>query len=451
MTRKIAVCSAVLALVCSVAPAVAGAAGDSYAVVVSKATAADAAWKPVADALLRKHGGRQIVYESDLNDALPELKAFFPRYTCFVARPEEVTRPFVGRVHDLVSRYDDDPYADTFWGILTGYDASNALAIATRSEPLTVHKVAAATEIALEMVEEGGWYDELVAGKKVWKEKGAAPAETKGADDSTHALADCLTQWNADLFVTSGHASERDWQLGYRYRNGFFKSQAGQMYGLDTQGERFAVKSDHPRVYLPVGNCLMGHITGPDSMALAWMNGVGVMQMIGYQEPTWFGYMGWGMLDMFVEQPGRYTLAEAFIANHHALNHELRRAPSKGLEFDRDVVAFYGDPRWEARMASGPCAWEQTLTEEKGVFTLTVLPRRGEKTFEAINKNGSQRGGRPLIQFLPHRVKKVKILEGEDLKPVITDDFVLVPNPGSCDPQRVYRVRFEAEKAVAGA
>ena len=67
----------------------------------------------------------------------------------------------------------------------------------------------------------------------------------------------------------------------------------------------------------------MGHIDGPDAMALAFMNSAGVDQMIGYTVPTWYGYGGWGMLDYFVEQPGRFTLAEAFYANQQALIHRL--------------------------------------------------------------------------------------------------------------------------------
>ena len=76
-------------------------------------------------------------------------------------------------------------------------------------------------------------------------------------------------------FVTSGHATERDWQIGYRYRNGSFRSKAGQLYGLDTQGRKFPINSPNPKVYLPIGNCLMGNINGKDAMALAWMQSLG--------------------------------------------------------------------------------------------------------------------------------------------------------------------------------
>jgi len=95
-----------------------------------------------------------------------------------------------------------------------------------------------------------------------------------------------------------------------------------------------------------------------------------------YTVPTWYGYAGWGCLDYFLEQPGRYTLAEAFFANTQALvtgwkpssRDRARGAGSRegpreagrageaarkaglgpqdaaGLLHDRDVLAFYGDP-----------------------------------------------------------------------------------------------------------
>jgi zinc protease len=290
-------------------------------------------------------------------------------------------------------------------------------------------------------------------------------------------LAKTLTEYLADLFVTSGHATERDWMIGFRYKNGFFKHAQGQLYGLDTQGRRIPIHSPNPKVYLPIGNCLMGHIDQPDCMALAWMNSAGVNQMIGYTVPTWYGYAGWGCLDYFVEQPGRYTFTEAFFANEAALIHRLQtyfgdaakaeldangRAKSpvqitdqaraaglngndaRGLLYDRDTVAFYGDPAWMARMAETRLAWTQTLTEKAGTWTLEIKPNLGEKSFAPINTNGSQRGGRPIIEFLPRRVKEVKVLEGTELKPLVTDNFILIPNPGVCEPTKTYRVRFQA-------
>jgi zinc protease len=418
-----------------------------------------------------------------VTESLPELARQFPRYICFVARPNEAGTKFVADVNRLTRQLDDDPYTDAIWGILTGYDAKCALRIAALKEPLVIHRVAAGTEVELSQCDEGIWYSELKRGKMVRKAAGNKPADDTGPADSTKALVESLNDYQAQLFITSGHATERDWQIGYGYRNGQFRSHAGELFGVDTKGQRIPVASNNPKVYLPVGNCLMGHIDGPDAMALAFMNSAGVDQMIGYTVPSWYGYGGWGLLDYFVEQPGRYTLAEAFYVNQQALlnrleayfsnvekinfgNNEaeftLSEAAKKahltlndgrGLLYDRDTVAFYGDPAWSAMMAPGPLAWEQTLHAKNGRYEFEIIPRNGEKTFDTLNNNGSQRGGRPIIELLPHRIKaaSVQITEGADLQALVTGNFVLVPRPEHCDPQRSYRVVFTAERANPGA
>jgi zinc protease len=445
--------------------------------VVSRSTYDDPQWKPVTEALMAKHQGTVITFDAAVKDSLANLQKALPQYVCFVAKPGETNKEFVTAVNRLTRRINNDPYTDAIWGILTGYDAACALRIAKHKEPLVIRRVAAGTEVELKLCDEGVWYCELNQGKMVRKQPGIEPEQLKCPEDTTKAFVDALSL--CQLFVTSGHATERDWQIGYRYRNGLFRSHAGELFGLDTRGQRFPVHSESPKVYLPVGNCLMGHIDGPDAMALAFMKSAGVYQMIGYTVPTWYGYGGWGLLDYFLEQPGRFTLAEAFFANQQALIHRLetyfpgiatqedfgqpenRELPpqarkaglswtdARGLLYDRDNVAFYGDPAWSARMARGPLAWEQTLTERDGEYRFEVRPLRGERTFEPVNTNGSQRGGRPIVQLLPRRLQahSVQVLEGDDLKPLVTSNFILVPNPGRCDPLRLYRVVFRAAPA----
>ncbi len=122
----------------------------------------------------------------------------------------------------------------------------------------------------------------------------------------------------------------------------------------------------------------------------------------------------------------------------------LTAQDAAGLLFDRDVVAFYGDPAWAVRMAPGLCAWDQRLTVTDGLYRFEVAPQEGEATFRPVNSNGSQRGGRPIVAWLPHRIGKAEILEGQDLRPTIADDFMLIPLPDRCEPGRTYRVVFRA-------
>ncbi len=116
----------------------------------------------------------------------------------------------------------------------------------------------------------------------------------------------------------------------------------------------------------------------------------------------------------------------------------------RGLRFDRDVVAFYGDPAWDARMADEKLQFRQSLTEHDDTLTLEVVPLDGARSYAPVNTNGSQRGGRPIIQFLPRRLGPVEFVEGMDWTPVVTDTFVLVPLPPA-DSTKPIRVSFRSE------
>jgi hypothetical protein len=52
-----------------------------------------------------------------------------------------------------------------------------------------------------------------------------------------------------------------------------------------------------------------------------------------------------------------------------------------------------------------------------------------------------------MIQFLPHPLSDIQLADGGDLKPVITGQFILIPNPGKCDPAKPYHVTFRAKVA----
>lgn len=441
----------------------------AYAVVVSEQTYADAGWRKAVEALISRHKATLLVYSSPVSGTRAALAEVFPRYACFVAQPEEANRAFVVAVHRLTRALDDDPYTDVFWGILTGYDAEDALRIATHDKPLIITRGAGGTSLDLDAFQEGLWFSEGEKGAKFVKLPGRSGKE-QCPDDSTAEIVETLNTFRPQIFVTSGHATPRDWQIGYSYRNGQFRCQDGQLFGLDLAGKKHLVNSPEPKVYLPAGNCLMGLIPDRQAMALAWIHTGGAYQMIGYVVSTFYGRGGWGTRDYFIGQADRFTFNEAFIANNIALVHELEtRFPKNaktnldeydletdetllgrltqkhhvedkdelGLLWDRDTVAFYGDPAWPARMAATRSpAWRQTLTEQDGLFTLKLICER----------NGGF-GGKPAVQFLPRRVRNVELLEGRDLRPVIADNFVLLPDAPSLKQGDTLTVVFTARPA----
>lgn len=438
-----------------------------YTVLVSKSTAGDDAWRKVADSLAAKHGGELITFEQSPGELKKRLGGkTAPRWICWVARPQELGALPVAQMHRLARGLDEDPYMDCRWGIVTGRDAAVAAKVVAEQSPLVIRNVGASTSFAADCVERGRWFSEFTAGETWVKEAGGKAEKKQGDADSTASIVKFLNDGKPDCFITSGHATENDWQPGYKYRNGTFGHRHGILLGKALDGTEHTVDSPNPKVYLASGNCLIGNIPASgDCMALAWIGSGGARQMIGYTVPTWFGYAGWGVLDYFVEQPGRFTLQEAWMANQLALAWKLGQVDPKlvteepkpgttkgngdgsGLLHDRDVTVFYGDPKWDARMAASPLRWNEELSEKSpGEFTWTITPLAGKDTFMPVDTNGSQRGGRPLVLLLPRRFATLELLEGDEWKPELADDFVLLPNPGAdkTPPEKIV-IRFRGK------
>ena len=428
---------------------------SDHAVVVRRGVYEDPDWQRVVDHLVQKHRAVVVLYPVTVAEARVELAESSPRYVAFVSPPEEIGRAFVLAVHRLTRALDPDPYGDALWGIVTGYSAADALALVRESRPLSVRRVLAGCGVDLESFREGEWYSECEQGQREVREPGGKPRKEKAPDDATEALVQALNRTAPDFVCTSGHATDRDWQIGYRFKSGQFRCARGQLFGLDTQNRRFPVHSPNPKVYGPAGNCLMGLVRDRDAMALAWMHSAGVRQMIGYTVSTWYGYAGHGTLKYFVNLQGQHTLAEAFFLNNQALldrlekespgalakkledydiesdasralgriagELEIRSRDGLGLMWDRDTLAFYGDPAWQARVdAVRTPDYEARLTHEPGadgrvLFKLTVQ----------VNRDG--RLCCPPAALLPFRVQDVVVQSRVDPAPLVTDDFVLWP------------------------
>ena len=413
-----------------------------YAIVASSWVLDDADWTKVVEALKAKHSEKfNVVVIRNDEKMFGKLRAVFPKYACFVVKPEEASKANLAAIWQTTRALDDDPYGDVIWGIITGFNADDALRMAQVEDRPTV-KAAGGTAINLDLFEEGVCYDEGAKNRRRVKKPGSPMEVLEDApDDTTRAVAESLD--GAQLFVTSGHATQRNWQIGYNYKNGYFVSKNGQLYGKPSTGEEpFEINASGSKIYLASGNCLIGDIDGKNAMALAYFHSCNVDQMVGYVVPTWFGFMGWGTQGYYLGQPGRFTVAEAFFANNQALLSLLVRIEKgelkvptqflRGLLYDRDVYVLYGDPAWRNALAEQESGWAQTLKSEKTedgrtLWTFTVEPKKGDKSFELIDPNGSERGARPFFQFFPTRVADPQIVSGAEFNPVVVDNFILVP------------------------
>ncbi len=225
---------------------------------------------------------------------------------------------------------------------------------------------------------------------------------------------------------------------------------------LEEQHLPVLAPSTEPKVWVAAGNCLIGDARKTtDSMVVSALTDGGVTQFVGYVVPTWFGRAGWGTLGLWQQSRGGLTLSEAFFLNDHRVIEETRsRFPGAlavtfdaediesclrtdrqfndalgrlqatgvkvekdtlGLIHDRDVLALWGDPAWEARFdpAAKPHALFPTWKDTTDGLELQLT---AQADFE---------GDLPLC--LPRRFEKTPAVTAPDgLEVVAADDFVLV-------------------------
>lgn len=256
-------------------------AGD-YAVVVSEACLAAPGWREAVEALREKYDAEVIAYPAGRpQEALPRLRKRMPAYVCFLGQPEECGRPFVVAAHRLMRQLDDDPYGDALWGILTGYGPEDAVRVARLREPLVIRRGATSLGPGALARLEGGFASNEDKVSDFWTKDAGSTAIVHAAvsPDAARALAEALCARPVDVFTTSGHATERDWQIAYNIPGGSFRHENGNLFAQSTDGSRYPVASTNAKVYLPVGNCLIGRIDRRDCMATAWLHSGGVGQI----------------------------------------------------------------------------------------------------------------------------------------------------------------------------
>lgn len=404
---------------------------DTYAIVASKAVMDDPDWKAATvDALLAKHPGAKVaVWAFDVAEARARLTEWQPSFTAFVVRPEEAGTRFTIDVSHLCRTLDDDPYTDTFWGVVTGYDPAAAKALA-EAGPIAIERALDCAGCDLTAFGKAWRYTEDHRGTmNVW-ERGVTPTiqDVPCDTDNTRGFLERMTADRVQFLATSGHATQHDWQMGYCGPNMALRHKDGRLVAHDTKGQTHAAGSVEPKVCFASGNCLIGDVDSADCMALAWMRDGGARQFMGYTVTTWFGAQGWGTLGLFVDAAGLCTANEAFHFTNAGIVKALEetgvadvrdfrlgairlvnlpqtpgmaawaaREAQRGTHqgdiqkalrriagnlHDRDVVCFYGDPALDARIADG--RWRVlppsfVPERSRGTLTLSAEAREGAR------------------------------------------------------------------------
>lgn len=461
---------------------------NSYLIVAQKSIEADAEWSKVVDALRNKHKASVVYFEGSPREAILEIKSNRPRYIAFVDRPENIGRDYIMDLHRMSRTIDDDIFADYLWGVITGYDAQAALNMVNNStEPLRPKS----SVVTIMEMNSGKWFDRFGFvddhTKGLWGEKGAfEDTVTTEMLDPNLILAkfyDLYIKYDPDLVVTAAHADERrlempfslgaidcrDGQLytNYNYRRGNDTISRFRYFDGNTDPQPM-VESGKRKVYFAVGNCLIGNMNNTkESMAAAWMNGSNAATMIGYVVTTWHGRNGWGGLKYWVTNPGRYSLAEAIYLNQQDFlyqqsqwspgflsveypfdNGGFREAATilkegAGIEeptfdqigflHDRDVLAFYGDPKWDVRLQEVPGETDFSVSWKirKNQCVITI---KTEENFSLERMVGDKFKEEhvldiPFSYFFPKRLNNPRLAEGERWNAVVDENFLFIYDP----------------------
>lgn len=403
---------------------------DGYIVAVEKSSGRQ--WRAAADALAKKHSAKTVEYSSPAGFAAlaAEMEKSRPKYVCFVTPPGKAGRKFVAAAHDFMRSVGPGPYSETIWGVVTGYCAEDAVALSRA--PLSQKVESAATSMGSE-----GFLDKWQAGiasdensaDNLWvKRRGSAAVKVPTSGNIAKALAAAFNSVALDYFVTSGHASERDWQIIYNRNLGsLVHTPSAGLEFAEPGGRRHKLRSASLKVYIGAGNCLLGHIDSKASMATAWMHSAHVQEFAGYTVPSWYGFMGWGVKDLY--ETGRHSLAESCYLENQRLVWAGRRSPrghdAMGLEYDKNTFVYYGDP-----------AQKIMFPEDRTPYTVSVKGGRVRAEFIkdcVFPPLSDVKGARPLTVLLdaPPPGDVLYDAEGREVEnSVVTDRFLFIPAPG---------------------
>lgn len=469
---------------------------SDYLVIASECVMEDAEWAEVARAIATKHNAKVVTFTTAPREVLEQIREAYPRYVAIVDKPENIGRDYVIDLHKMCREMDEDIYGDFLWGIITGYDANAAMRMVDNStEPLLI-KDAVATIMELNSAkwfDNYAWVDDHTRG--LWGYKNGRDGEIVTSivekEEVLGKFCELYEAYDPDLIVTAAHATQKNLEMPYSL--GHIKPRDGKLYAhnIFTDEEFDINESGKRRVYTAVGNCLIGDMNNTcESMAAAWMNGSNVATMIGYVVTTWHGRSGWGALKYWVTSPDRYTLAEAVYMNQQDFLHqhsvwtpellnrdynycgkffeELTNAAQTlseavgreadldnpadwdmvGFWHDRDVLAYYGDPKWDVRLQSVDSERDYTITTtaKRGKYIITITTA---DSFSLERMRGDKFKQEhvldlPFNYFFPERLSNPRLAEGEEWNAVVDENFILIYD-AEFEPNSTYTITLNID------
>ncbi len=414
----------------------------TYAVVVKQSTYDQPDWAAVADTLIARYQGQLFVWNSSLSEVQAAVGAFRPTHIAFVCEALTASAGFVqNNLWPFTRALDADPYCDAVWGIVTGYNAEDAMRLSTCSG-FTVKTVLGGTNCC-----DAGYFPQGIASSEGTYNRYSVKrldspgtvAYTDGPTDRTEWLINMINDGiemfdNApvDIFMTSGHGNHNEWQLHYPTsgNEGFFRSANGQLYGDPRSGPNINANSVNPKIYLALGNCYVGKIQSMNSMAPAWIHTGGACMMTGYVIPEGSDSHQHGGTKAFFARQGLYTWPESFFLANQNLYFDIQNQTPGTDPPDLNGSALYGNPALYARLnvTAGVIPgsmYNEEVQVVQGAGRDTVTVRITMNRQDSPGYNGKWGNRHPTVLF-PFRADDVEIVSHNCLDVKVMDDFALL-------------------------
>lgn len=455
---------------------------NSYAVLIRDSLAQHTEWSKVAARLSELHQEAPIfTYKLYPAECKAQLQGVRPRFVAIVETPENLNKKYVIDLNMLSRQIDDDIYRDFMWGIVTGYTPQVAMRVVEdATKPLAIESLVS----TISELTGGEWFQEMVdiedqsMGTYWTKKRGEVKPVSHQADalkgvmrrgepapDLLPIFHNAMRALEPDLVVTASHATERNLEMPYSVGN--IKAVSGMLYTDFRSGAKPLFDADTElsrKVYLPIGNCLIGNMNGTKhSMACGWISSGGASCMIGYVVPTWYGRGGWGGLKYFLTNSGRLSCYPAFLLNDQEILHKLHKElpaldkePYKldmdyftigkklqkllgkneevdvhqiGFYYDRDVLAYYGDPAWEITLPAVEQYTDYSVnyqyTPKELIITVTTDANFRPENYKGRSWKDEHVDHLPLAFYFPQRVDKPTLKAPRKVK---MDDYILEEN-----------------------
>jgi hypothetical protein len=238
----------------------------TYAVVIMQSTYNDPDWQAVADALLARYGGQLFIWENSLNEIQDDVADFHPTHIGFICEISTTSPSFVqNSVWPFTRALDNDAYCDAAWGIITGYNAQDALNLVSGPTGFEVKTcLGGTTSCNVNYYTQGistseGTYNQYFV---KYPDSISTVAYSDGPTDRTEWLVTMINEGidifdydPVDIFYTSGHGGPNVWQMHYPTSGdeGYFRSSNGQVYGDPHTGTDININSTNPKIYFGLG------------------------------------------------------------------------------------------------------------------------------------------------------------------------------------------------------